>query len=442
MFAALERADDPAAAADDLIARADLGRFAGQSAEKLSTGTLQRLNLAIALAGEPSVLLLDEPTATLSPDQRHRLWRWLDELRGGGMALMFSTQWVNEAMRHGGRIVVSPPAGSCSPAARPTWCASTASATGATPRPPSSRSSGSWSLRGEGRRAPAPEGRAAAAPHARAPARARRLPAAGGAARRAGAAVRRAPPRRRPGGAGHLRPLGAGRRPPPVDRRLRRAPLRRRQRARAGPRGGADGPRRRPRRRGPHDPGGFHLGPPVGRAAPRPPADREPPVPDRVRRHRAPAGGRGLPPEPEPGHRVRAAGAPARQPGGRRGGDRDLREERGRPRPAPQPRAGALGAGAAARGGPGCGGAPPGPPPRLHRRDREQPRPRPARGQRHPLADRDRGERGRRGARAAVGFRLRRGPARQPGARGRSAGGRRDGLRTRGPRARAPAPRV
>jgi ABC-type multidrug transport system ATPase subunit len=52
------------------------------------------------------VLLLDEPTATLSPDQRHRLWAWLDELRRGGMALMFSTQSVDEAMRHGGRIVV------------------------------------------------------------------------------------------------------------------------------------------------------------------------------------------------------------------------------------------------------------------------------------------------------------------------------------------------
>ena len=106
LFAALERAGDPDAAAEELIARADLGRFADQSASKLSTGTLQRLNLAIALAGRPSVLLLDEPTATLSPDQRHRLWAWLDELRGEGMALMFSTQSVDEAMRHGGRIVV------------------------------------------------------------------------------------------------------------------------------------------------------------------------------------------------------------------------------------------------------------------------------------------------------------------------------------------------
>jgi ABC-type multidrug transport system ATPase subunit len=107
LFAALEGAGDPDAAAGELMARADLGRFADQPAGKLSTGTLQRLNLAIALAGTPGALLLDEPTATLSPDQRHRLWDWLDELRGGGgMGLMFSTQSVDEAMRHGDRIAV------------------------------------------------------------------------------------------------------------------------------------------------------------------------------------------------------------------------------------------------------------------------------------------------------------------------------------------------
>ena len=106
LFAALERAGDADAAAEELIARADLRGFADQAAAKLSSGTVQRLNLAIALAGRPSVLLLDEPTATLSPDQRHRLWGWLDELRGGGMALMFSTQSVDEAIRHGDRVAV------------------------------------------------------------------------------------------------------------------------------------------------------------------------------------------------------------------------------------------------------------------------------------------------------------------------------------------------
>ena len=107
LFAALEKRGDAAATADSLIGRADLGAVADQIAAKLSTGTLQRLNLAIALAGRPSVLLLDEPTATLSPDQRLRLWRWLDELRAEqGMALLFSTQSVDEALRHGDRLMV------------------------------------------------------------------------------------------------------------------------------------------------------------------------------------------------------------------------------------------------------------------------------------------------------------------------------------------------
>jgi ABC-2 type transport system ATP-binding protein len=106
LFAALERTADPDALTEELLGRADLGEFAGRTAANLSTGTLQRLNLAIALAGRPTVLLLDEPTATLSPDQRLRLWEWLDELRESGLAVMFSTQSVDEAMRRGDRLLV------------------------------------------------------------------------------------------------------------------------------------------------------------------------------------------------------------------------------------------------------------------------------------------------------------------------------------------------
>ncbi len=107
LFAGLEGADDPRGAADHLIARADLGRFADRRAAALSTGTLQRLNLAIALAGAPSLLLLDEPTGTLSPDQRVRLWAWLADLvRDDGMALVFSTQSMDEAARNADRVLV------------------------------------------------------------------------------------------------------------------------------------------------------------------------------------------------------------------------------------------------------------------------------------------------------------------------------------------------
>lgn len=107
LFAGLEGASDAAATADALIARADLGDFADRRAGALSTGTMQRLNLAIALAGSPSLLLLDEPTGTLSPDQRVRLWDWLAELvRADDMALLFSTQSMDEAARNADRVLV------------------------------------------------------------------------------------------------------------------------------------------------------------------------------------------------------------------------------------------------------------------------------------------------------------------------------------------------
>ncbi|MGD9695619.1 MAG: ABC transporter ATP-binding protein [Thermoleophilia bacterium] len=107
LFAALEGAPDPDATAAELLARADLGAFADRLASRLSTGTLQRLNLAVALAGRPDALLLDEPSATLSPDQRLRMWDWLHGLRAdGGPAILFSTQSVEEAGRHADRLVV------------------------------------------------------------------------------------------------------------------------------------------------------------------------------------------------------------------------------------------------------------------------------------------------------------------------------------------------
>jgi ABC-2 type transport system ATP-binding protein len=107
LFAALESVPRPDVFAEELLTRADLMQYADTRAGDLSTGTLQRLNLAIALAGRPAVLLLDEPTATLSPDQVRRLWTWLDQLRhDDGLAVLFSTQSVDEAARHGERMVV------------------------------------------------------------------------------------------------------------------------------------------------------------------------------------------------------------------------------------------------------------------------------------------------------------------------------------------------
>ncbi len=64
-----------------------------------SVGMRQRLNLAVAFLGDPPVLLLDEPTASLDPEQRAVLWERLDAVRAGGGAVCFATQNVEELAR-------------------------------------------------------------------------------------------------------------------------------------------------------------------------------------------------------------------------------------------------------------------------------------------------------------------------------------------------------
>ena len=98
----------------DLLFFTGLLPFKGRLAGQLSGGMKQKLGLACALLARPRLLLLDEPSAGVDPASRRELWRIVRTMAGEGVAVVWSTAYLDEAERcdsfllfAGGRLLAS-----------------------------------------------------------------------------------------------------------------------------------------------------------------------------------------------------------------------------------------------------------------------------------------------------------------------------------------------
>jgi ABC-2 type transport system ATP-binding protein len=91
---------------DQILSLAKLDGLAGRRTERLSGGETQRLRFAVALVGDPDLLVLDEPTVGMDVESRRAFWTTVRELSGGGKTFLFATHYLEEADAYADRAVL------------------------------------------------------------------------------------------------------------------------------------------------------------------------------------------------------------------------------------------------------------------------------------------------------------------------------------------------
>ena len=93
-------------AAGDLLSVVELDEDKNTQVRKLSGGQRRRLDLALALAGDPDLIFLDEPTTGFDPESRRRCWEAIENLRTLGKTVLLTTHYLDEAERLADRVAI------------------------------------------------------------------------------------------------------------------------------------------------------------------------------------------------------------------------------------------------------------------------------------------------------------------------------------------------
>ncbi|GAA4670168.1 ABC transporter ATP-binding protein [Gordonia humi] len=91
---------------DDVLDKVNLTDRADVRVGSLSGGEKRRVDLACALLGQPRLLFLDEPTTGLDPESRRATWRLLADLKAGGVTMVLTTHYLDEAEALADRIAI------------------------------------------------------------------------------------------------------------------------------------------------------------------------------------------------------------------------------------------------------------------------------------------------------------------------------------------------
>jgi ABC-2 type transport system ATP-binding protein len=91
---------------DELLEVVELQDERSTLVRRLSGGQRRRLDFALALAGDPDLIFLDEPTTGFDPEARRRCWSAIENLRALGKTVLLTTHYLDEAERLADRVAI------------------------------------------------------------------------------------------------------------------------------------------------------------------------------------------------------------------------------------------------------------------------------------------------------------------------------------------------